>query len=138
MRWAVPSSTAGSGALAGVATLCTGAAGLAGASVVVGAFGRACGCALGWGWAQPGADINMTATSVAGTTRTNMRAPQKIAVSPQAGADLSLRIAPTTAGRSCRVCRESAQNRPRPRTRHAARALSLVGAGQDKVHRTTN
>src|SRR5690349_3235893 len=144
MRCAVPSSTAGSGTFAGVGTLCTGTAGLAGASVVVGAFGRACGGALGWVWAQAGAAINMAATSVDGTTRTNMLAPPRIAVSHQDFPDLSLRIAPTIVGstivgpiiiavRLPGACRTSFERSPA-----SPRAMTLVGAGQDKVHGPTN
>jgi hypothetical protein len=75
MRRAVPSSTAGSGILAGLGTLCTGTPGAAGASAVVGALGWALGRTLGWAWAKAGTAISIAATSVDGTTRTSILAP---------------------------------------------------------------
>ena len=44
---AVGASTAGSGILAGVGTLCTGTPGAAGSCAVIGAFGCACGWVVG-------------------------------------------------------------------------------------------
>src|SRR6185436_13468132 len=104
MRWAVPSSTAGAGTLAGLGTLCTGAPGVAGASAVAGAFGWALGGALGWVWAQTGAAISMAATRVDGTTRTSMLAPQRSRYRIGLSRTLAYESRRPKSARSCREC----------------------------------